>query len=45
MGDAVEKIGLNIHYCMSLPRHILHPLQVPRVSIDYHHQLHNEDQT
>ncbi|CAF2075690.1 unnamed protein product [Rotaria magnacalcarata] len=40
MGEAGEKLGINIQYCMSLPRHILQALQIPRVtqartSIDY----------
>ncbi|CAF3718368.1 unnamed protein product [Rotaria sp. Silwood1] len=32
MGAAADKIGLNIQYCMSLPRHILSALQIPRVT-------------
>ncbi|CAF1089846.1 unnamed protein product [Rotaria sp. Silwood1] len=32
MGEAADKIGLNIQYCMSLPRHILSALQIPRVT-------------
>ncbi|CAF4953399.1 unnamed protein product [Rotaria sp. Silwood1] len=40
MGEAGEKVGINIQYCMNLPRHILQALQIPRVthartSIDY----------
>jgi hypothetical protein len=50
MGDAADKLGINIQYCMSLPRHILHALQVPhvtdaRVSFDYTYQLYNQKQT
>ncbi len=50
MGDAADKLGLNIQYCMSLPRHILHALQVPRVtharvSFDYTYQIIGEEQT
>jgi hypothetical protein len=32
MGSAAEKTGINIQYCMSLPRHILQALQIPRVT-------------
>ena len=32
MGEAGEKIGINIQYCMSLPRHILQALEIPRVT-------------
>ncbi|CAF1149166.1 unnamed protein product [Rotaria sordida] len=32
MGEAGEKTGINIQYCMSLPRHILTALQIPRVT-------------
>lgn len=32
MGQAAEKIGINIQYCMSLPRHILTALEIPRVT-------------
>jgi hypothetical protein len=32
MGEAAEKVGINIQYCMSLPRHILQALQIPRVT-------------
>jgi hypothetical protein len=32
MGEAAEKVGINIQYCMSLPRHILTALQIPRVT-------------
>jgi hypothetical protein len=32
MGEAGEKLGINIQYCMSLPRHILTALQIPRVT-------------
>ncbi|CAF3945609.1 unnamed protein product [Rotaria sordida] len=32
MGEAAEMIGINIQYCMSLPRHILTTLQIPRVT-------------
>ncbi|CAF1203111.1 unnamed protein product [Adineta steineri] len=40
MGEAADKVGINIQYCMSLPRHILTALQIPRVthartSVDY----------
>ncbi len=32
MGEAGEKIGINIQYCMSLSRHILQALEIPRVT-------------
>ena len=32
MGAAAEKIGMNIQYCMSLPKHILTTLQIPRMT-------------
>jgi hypothetical protein len=32
MGEAADKIGINIQYCLSLPRHILTALQIPRVT-------------
>jgi hypothetical protein len=32
MGEAGEKVGMNIQYCMSLPRHILTALEIPRVT-------------
>ena len=32
MGAAAEKVGINLQYCMSLPRHILQALQIPRVT-------------
>jgi len=32
MGKAGEQTGINIQYCMSLPRHILTALQIPRVT-------------
>jgi hypothetical protein len=40
MGEAAEKLNINIQYCMSLPRHILTALEIPsvthtRVSGDY----------
>jgi hypothetical protein len=46
MGEAGEKIGMNIQYCMSLPRHILTALEIPRVtharaSTDYAVHLKN----
>ncbi|CAM2722812.1 unnamed protein product [Rotaria socialis] len=49
MGDAGEKIGINIQYCMSLPRHILTALQIPRVthartSTDYAFHLRGKAQ-
>jgi hypothetical protein len=48
MGEAGEKIGMNIQYCMSLPRHMLTALHIPRVthartSTDY--AFHLESQT
>ena len=48
MGEAAEKIGMNLQYCMSLPRHMLTSLEVPRVtharaSTDY--AFHLESQT
>jgi hypothetical protein len=32
MGAAAETVGINIQYCMSLPRHILQALEIPRVT-------------
>ncbi|CAF1499818.1 unnamed protein product [Adineta ricciae] len=32
MGSAAERVGINIQYCMSLPRHILQALEIPRVT-------------
>jgi hypothetical protein len=32
MGEAAEKTGINIQYCMSLPRHILTALEIPHVT-------------
>ena len=32
MGDAADKVGINIQYCMSLPRHILQAIEIPRVT-------------
>lgn len=32
MGAAAEQVGMNIQYCMSLPRHILQALEIPRVT-------------
>ncbi len=32
MGEAAAKVGINIQYCMSLPRHILTALEIPRVT-------------
>jgi hypothetical protein len=32
MGAAAETVGMNIQYCMCLPRHILQSLQIPRVT-------------
>ena len=32
MGDAAEKLNINLQYCMSLPRHILAALEIPRVT-------------
>lgn len=48
MGAAADQIGMNIQYCMSLPRHILQSLQIPRVtharaSDDY--AVHLKDQS
>ena len=50
MGEAAEKLDLNIQYCMSLPRHILHAIQIPRVthtrvSFDYTYQILGKVQT
>ncbi|CAF3564069.1 unnamed protein product [Rotaria socialis] len=47
MGAAAEQFGINIQYCMSLPRHILQALQIPRVtharaSDDYATHLENQ---
>jgi hypothetical protein len=44
MGEAAEKVGIYIQYCMSLPRHILTALEIPhvthaRVSTDYSFHL------
>jgi hypothetical protein len=49
MGDAAEKTGINLQYCMSLPRHILTALEIPRVthtrtSTDYAFHLEDEAQ-
>ncbi|CAF3961313.1 unnamed protein product [Rotaria sordida] len=48
MGKAAEQIGLNIQYCMSLPRHALQALEIPRVtqarvSNDYVVHLRQQD--
>ena len=48
MGAAAEKMGINIQYCMSLPRHILQAIAIPRVtqaraSDDYAVNLRNQD--
>ncbi|CAF2648055.1 unnamed protein product [Rotaria sp. Silwood2] len=32
MGKAADQIGVNIQYCMSLPRHALQALEIPRVT-------------
>jgi hypothetical protein len=32
MGEAAEKLNINLQYCMSLPRHILTALEIPRVT-------------
>jgi len=32
MGAGAEQVGINIQYCMSLPRHILQALEIPRVT-------------
>jgi hypothetical protein len=32
MGAGAEQVGINIQYCMSLPRHFLQALQIPRVT-------------
>jgi hypothetical protein len=32
MGEAAEKTDIYIQYCMSLPRHILQALEIPRVT-------------
>jgi len=32
MGEAADRLGINIQYCMSLPRHILTALEIPRVT-------------
>jgi hypothetical protein len=32
MGKAAEQVGINIQYCMSLPRHALQALEIPRVT-------------
>ena len=40
MGEAADKLNINLQYCMSLPRHVLTALEIPRVthtrvSVDY----------
>ena len=50
MGDAADRLQINIQYCMSLPRHILHVLEVPRVtqtrvSSDYTYQITGQQAT
>jgi hypothetical protein len=32
MGAAADQVDINIQYCMSLPRHILQALEIPRVT-------------
>jgi hypothetical protein len=32
MGAGADQVGINIQYCMSLPRHILQALEIPRVT-------------
>jgi hypothetical protein len=32
MGEAAEKLGINIQHCISFPRHILQALEIPRVT-------------
>lgn len=32
MGEAADKLNINLQYCMSLPRHILTALEIPRVT-------------
>jgi hypothetical protein len=32
MGAAADKVGINIQYCMSFPRHMLQALEIPRVT-------------
>jgi hypothetical protein len=32
MGAAADQVGINIQYCMSLPRHILQAVEIPRVT-------------
>jgi hypothetical protein len=32
MGEAADKLGINIQYCMGLSRHILTAVQIPRVT-------------
>jgi hypothetical protein len=32
MGEVADKLNINLQYCMSLPRHILTALQIPRVT-------------
>ncbi|CAF3624881.1 unnamed protein product [Rotaria sp. Silwood1] len=48
MSKAAEHIGVNIQYCMSLPRHALQTLEIPRVaqarvSDDYAVHLRQQD--
>jgi hypothetical protein len=47
MGEGAEKVGMNLQYCMSLPRHLLTALEIPRVtharaSTDYAFHLETE---
>ena len=39
MGEAAEKLNINLQYCMALPRHILTALEIPRVTSDGQLQL------
>lgn len=32
MGEAADKVGINLHYIMAYPRHILKALEIPRVT-------------
>ncbi len=48
MGEAAEQLNITLQYCMSLPRHILTALEIPRVtqtrvSSDYAVHLENKE--
>ncbi|CAF1261231.1 unnamed protein product [Rotaria sordida] len=48
MGEAAKQTEMNIQYCMSLPRHILQALQIPRVTharVSDDYAVHLKDST